>query len=274
MSLTALHSPRRRLPALLLACVVVLGAVYAGAQLPDPLAQNPPRRLLPPSAVALLGTDHLGRDVASRLLHGGLLTLGIAVAGVVLPACRGLATGLVGGYQAGRAAGLILQGIAQVKLSFPSLWLPLIVLALAGRTWRALLVAIVVSFWVDFFWVIQREVRRLCAEPFVDAARALGYSHLRILTVELLPHLASTIVWLMLLYFRGAVMLVSTLSFLGLGPPPPTPTWGLMIAEARPYFLQAWWVIAVPAAALALSILAAAAATRLLGSRLSRQMSS
>src|SRR6185369_7613428 len=137
-----------------------------------------------------------------------------------LTLAAGVASALVAGAGAGRWAARALDALAQAMLSFPPLWIPLVVLAVGGRSLAALTVAVVLTIWADVHWVLRGEVRRLAAEPFVEAARGLGFGRTSILFAELLPNLAGTLLWLGLLKFRVAVVLMATLGFLGLGAPP------------------------------------------------------
>ncbi len=250
---------------LLVALCLAVG-VWAGASLlPDPLRPLPAERLAPPSLAAPLGRDHLGRDVLSRLVHGGVSTLVLAGAGLGLTALLGTLAALVGGYYAEAAPGHLLGLAGQALLAFPALWLPLVVVGLLGNSGPSLVLAIVFAALPDVYWVLHREVRALRAQPFVEAARALGYGAPRILSIEILPHLVPSGLVLALLHVRQAVLVVSTLAFLGLGPPPPEPTWGLMIAEGRTYFPAAWWPVAFPSLALAGCIVAAGVLARRAG---------
>jgi peptide/nickel transport system permease protein len=249
----------------LAAAAAVLATGLALGLLADPLQPTPALRLAPPSADAPFGRDVLGRDVLSRVVHGGALTLGVAGAGLALTAVVGTAAALVGGYHAERWPGQALGFVGQALVAFPALWLPLVVVALLGNGTGSLLLAVALVALPDYYWVLHREVAVLRAQPFVEAARALGYGTTRILAVELLPHLLPSAVALTLLHVRQAVLVLSTLAFLGLGPPPPTPTWGLMIAEGRAQFPAAWWVVAFPTLALGACVVAAGLLVRRLG---------
>lgn len=249
----------------LAAAAAALAGLLALGLLGDPLQPAPALRLAPPSLDAPFGRDQLGRDVLSRVVHGGALTLGIASAGLVLTAAAGVAAALVGGYHAERWPGHVLGLVGQALVAFPALWLPLVVVALLGNGPAALLLAVALVALPDYYWVLHREVGSLRAQPFVEAARALGYGTTRVLLVEILPHLLPSAGALTLVHVRQAVLVLSTLAFLGLGPPPPSPTWGLMIAEGRAQFPTAWWVVVFPALALGACVVAAGALVRRLG---------
>ena len=218
--------------------------------------------LAAPGLAHPLGTDHLGRDVLARLIAGAAPTLGLALLGLALTLVAGAATALVAGTRAGRLTAALPDSLAQALLSFPPMWIPLVVLAVGGRSVGAMAAALLLMIWPDVHWVLRGEVRRLAAEPFVESARALGFGAASVLAAEILPNLAGTLLWLALLKFRVAIVMLATLGFLGLGPPPPAPTWGGMIADARDWFTEAWWLLAAPAGAIALSLLAAALLAR------------
>jgi peptide/nickel transport system permease protein len=247
------------LPALAVAALLTLAA----SLLPDPLALSP-ARLTPPSLAHPFGTDQLGRDVAARVLAALPGSLGLSLAGLGAGLALALATALPAAWCETRPAGRLIDSAAQALLSFPPLWLPLVVLALAGRGAAAQVACVALVLWADLHWVLRGEARRLLAEPFVEGARAIGFGPAAILAREVLPNLAGACLWLGLVKLRAAVVLLATLAFLGLGAPPPAPSWGGMVAEARDWFLDAPWLLAAPAGAIALCLLGAAAmATRL-----------
>jgi peptide/nickel transport system permease protein len=250
----------------LIAVTLIAGALIAAGGLDalEPTAD----RLAAPSLAHPFGTDHLGRDVLARLVVGALPTIGVALLGLALTLAAGVASALIAGGSAASWAALVLDGLAQAMLSFPPMWVPLVVLAVGGRSLAVLTVAVVLTMWADVHWVLRGDVRRLAAEPFVEAARGLGFGRASILFAELLPNLAGTLLWLGLLKFRVAVVLMATLGFLGLGAPPPAPTWGGMIADARDWFAESWWLLAAPAGAIALCLIAAGWLARRIARRL------
>lgn len=252
---------------LLFGLAAAVAALILLAPHANPLMPSPDR-LAPPDAAHWLGTDHLGRDVLARLVAGALPTLGLALMALALTVTAGATSALVAGYWSGRWPALPFDGMAQILLSFPPLWLPLIVLALAGRSPGALALSVALSVWADIHWILRGEVKRIAAEPFVEAARGIGFRWPAVLAVEILPNLAGTLAWLALIKFRTAIVLVATLGFLGLGAPPPAPSWGGMVAEARDWFVEAWWVLAAPTAAIALCLTLAGMSARLLSRRL------
>lgn len=247
-------------------CVVGLVALAAW-WLPDPLALTRDR-LAPPGWAHPLGTDPLGRDVAARLLAALPGSLGLALLGLLASIATALATALTAAWGEGRTTGLVVDSASQALLSFPPLWLPLVVLALVGRGSLAQVLCVALVLWADLHWILRGEARRILSEPFVECARALGFGTAAVLVREVLPNLLGACLWLGLVKLRAAVMLLASLAFLGLGVPPPAPSWGAMIAESRDWFLDAPWLLAAPTAAIAASLLGAAWAARILRRRL------
>jgi peptide/nickel transport system permease protein len=219
--------------------------------LPNPLEQHLADRLLAPSSGHLLGTDHLGRDLLSRLVHGAWMTIGLAASGIGLAALLGGALGLLGGLSTAGPAGALVRGLLQVQLAFPGHWLAVFLLAVLGNSTPILLLSLVLALWGHFAWVALDETRALEAHDMVLACRALGATDRHILIRHAAPHIVASLRTVAVLDLPVAVSLVATLGFLGLGVRPPTPTWGGMVAEGQRYFPEAWWMLAWPSLALA-----------------------
>lgn len=251
------------------ATVLLAGAVLwsSGALLADPLVPAAGRALRPPSGDDLFGTDDIGRDVLARVVAGTGPTLGTALLALALTMAGGTVLALVLGWWSDGAGGRVVALLNNVLLVFPPLWMPLVVVALLGRGRGALVLAVVLTALPEIVWVLSREVAALQERPFVEAARGLGLGAPRILAVEVLPHLGGSALVLALLHFRQAVLVVATLAFLGLGPPPPAPSWGVMIAEGRAYFPAQWWLVTFPTLALAGCIVSAGLLARLVSAR-------
>lgn len=206
-------------------------------------------RLRPPSWASPLGTDHLGRDVLARLLHGASLTLGFA--GAALAACLLIGT-LAGAAAAaarpGLGAGLL--RVVDVLVAVPTVVTALLITALLRPGTTTMLLAVLVSGWTPFARLTHDVCRRLLAAEFVEAAKAAGATRSRILLRHVLPNAARPLLAHACLRFANTMLLVAGLSFLGLGAQPPTPEWGAMLAQAQPYAERAPVLVAVPAAAI------------------------
>lgn len=259
--------PRSRHPYALVEVVLAAGLclVLALVLLPDPTAPLPELRLKPPSGDALLGRDQLGRDVLSRLVHAGALTVGLSLAATAVTAVAGTTAALLAGYRSDRWYAQALELAVQTLLAFPSLWLPLVLLAFFGSSYPVLLLALVLVSVPDYFWILHRDVRSLSARPFIEAARAVGFGTAHVVFRELLPALRRSVLLVALLNLRHTVLTLSTLSFLGLGPGVSTPTWGLMIAEGQQFFPTSWWLVTFPTLALLVVLVGAGLLARRLG---------
>jgi peptide/nickel transport system permease protein len=229
----------------------------------DPHATAPRQALQPPSRAHWLGTDELGRDVAARLVHGARLSLTVAFGAVALYVLLGVALGLLAGHLGGRVDQL-LSRVGEVTLSFPSLFLLLCVVALwrQGGAWPVVLV-LGLTRWTEVMRLVRAEVLRLRKEGFVLAARALGAGEGRLLISHILPHALGPVRVAAAFGLAGAVLLESGLSFLGLGPPPPTASWGELLTQAHRYvaYPGAWWLTVFPG----LLLFATVASANLLG---------
>ncbi|MBL8113267.1 MAG: ABC transporter permease [Acidobacteria bacterium] len=220
-------------------------------------------RLAPPTTGSLLGTDELGRSVASRLLLGTSVSLGVAAAAVALSFVLGSFLGLVAGERGGfldAATGRLVD----LTLAFPGLLLAVALAAVLGPSARNTVLALAVTGWVPYARLARSEARRVASLDFVAAARAFGAGSLRITFVHLLPNVLAPLVVQATLHLAGAILAESALSFLGLGVPPPAPSWGAMLAGGRAHVLDAPHVVLAPAFA----ILAVVLATNVLGDAL------
>ncbi len=244
----------------LIALLAVAAPLVTGA---DPNAQRDvvATRFLPPLAADLhgtfhpLGTDRFGRDVWARLVYGARLSLGVGVLATALSVLIGVAVGAVAGASRG-ATGRALLGLTDFALALPRVVLLLLLAAL----WQpsALLVVLVlgVTGWMPIARLVHGEVRGLMARPFVDGARALGVGRGRLLLRHVLPNAWTPVIVAAALGVGHAIMLEAGLSFLGLGVPPPTPSWGAMIASGRDTMVNAPWVALAPGVALVLVVVA------------------
>ncbi|TAJ28977.1 MAG: ABC transporter permease [Reyranella sp.] len=236
-------------------------AVFAPLIVPhDPFAQDLGKRLLVPFWMAgtdpnhLLGTDQLGRDYLSRLIWGCRISMLIGITVTIVSGIIGIAIGVLGGFLGGRVDDAVLFAIT-ARLSIPVVLVALAVVGLLGSSMTLLVLTLGLLLW-DRFAVVARattmQVRNL---DFVAAAWCAGCSRFRILSREVLPNIASHLVVVATLEVALAILLEAALSFLGLGVPPPLPSWGLMIAEAKDYMFFSPWVIVIPGVALFILVL-------------------
>lgn len=223
----------------------------------DPDAQSLLHRLRPPlgfdrhHAGFLLGTDELGRDVLSRVLHGLRLTLALALGGACISLVLGTLLGLAAGV-GGRTADTLVTGLVDAQIAIPFTLIALLMLAVLGPSLPVIVIVLGISGWEQYARIIRGEVRRLTAMPFIEAARAAGAAPVRIATRHLLPNLVSPLVVQFTLGVSNIVLLESTLSFLGLGVQPPTATLGSMVGQGRDYMPNAPWIVLAPALAILL----------------------
>ena len=209
----------------------------------------------PPNAEFWLGTDLLGRDLLSRLLYGARTSLIIGVVANGTAVAIGTMLGLIAGYAGGWLGGAVMR-FTDLMMAFPALLLAIALAAIfAPSLWIVAMVIALVN-WVQIARVIYTETRALTAREYIEAARALGAGHARILFVHLLPHLLPTILVWTTLGIATTVLLEATLSFLGIGVRPPTPSWGGIIFESQSYFLTAPWLVFFPGIAIMLVALA------------------
>ena len=239
----------------LLCLLIVLAALGAPILAPaDPIDQNIVDQLAPPGAEYPLGADNFGRDVLSRLLWGARFSLLVSFLSVASAMLVGGTIGLVAGYVGGRTDLFIMQ-VVDVLLSFPSLILGLIVVALIGPSLQSLVFAIALTAIAPFARVARAPVLSLRQRAYVEAGRALGFSHVRILFVHILPNMVSEVLVMATLWMADAVRTEAALSFLGLGIKPPAPSWGSMLRDGFENILDAPWLSIFPGLAILLLVL-------------------
>lgn len=261
---------RRRLPAFrylatLLGAMIVGSALLLAAFAPyltphDPFSQDLNLRLAPPAwmdgsqPTHLLGTDQIGRDYLSRLIYGARISMLIGVLAVITSGVIGITLGTIGGFYGGRIDDIVMFVIT-CRLSIPLILVALTVVAMVGSSLAVVILTLGLLLW-DRFAVVARtatmQVRNL---DYVAAAQAAGASRIHILVLEVLPNIANHLTVVATLEMAHAILLEASLSFLGLGVPPPLPSWGLMIAEAKEYMFFSPWVIVIPGIALFVLVL-------------------
>ncbi|HEY7521135.1 MAG TPA: ABC transporter permease [Methylomirabilota bacterium] len=237
-------------------------AVFAPQLAPwDPGRQMLLKRLKPPMWQERglhehpLGTDHLGRDILSRILYGGRISLGVGLTAVTLSALIGVTLGLVAGFFGGRADALIMR-VVDVFLAIPYILLAMGVVFALGPSLLNVVLVMAVTRWVQFARIVRADVLSIREREFVAGARARGNRPLRLLLHHVLPNALTPIIVVATLELAFMIIYESALSFLGLGVQPPTPTWGWMLADGRNYIATAWWLATFPGLAIMLTVLA------------------
>jgi ABC-type dipeptide/oligopeptide/nickel transport system permease subunit len=247
--------------------VLILLAVVVAAFAPElapheAIAFDLLHRLAPPawetggSWIHPLGTDPLGRDVLSRIIYGARTSLAIAGAAMLAAAALGIVLGLVSGY-AGSWADALIMRLADIQLSFPYLLLAIAVMALLKPSLVNLILVLVLRSWVVYARLVRVVTRSAREREFVTAARALGGSGARIVFRHIAPNVVGPSIVVSSFQLAELIIVESSLSFLGLGVQPPTPSWGSMVSEGRAYISSAWWLSAFPGLAIVLMVLGA-----------------
>ena len=254
-------SPRTAIGAVVL-LIIVFAAVFADAISPyPPNQQNLRARLQPPSAEHLLGTDHFGRDVFSRIIYGARTALAVGFLASLIGCTIGAVVGMVSAYFGGKID-LVIQRFMDILLSFPIIILALAVVAILGQ-WRVggldlnLIIAISIPMVPKVARVIRSSGLSIREMPYIDAARAAGYSHGRIIFRHIAPNVVAPFLIMFTAFIAQAILLEASLSFLGLGVTEPTPAWGLMLSgTSREFYTQAPWMILFPGLAISLAVFA------------------
>jgi len=248
--------------ALAMAAIAVLAAfVLVGLLAPwlaphDPNTQDLGARLLPPlSDGHVLGTDALGRDVLSRLIHGSRISLVVGFIAVLLAATIGIVVGLVSGYVGGWVDGLLMR-IVDAWMAFPFLLLAIAIVAVLGRGLDNIVIALVVTGWVLYARLVRGETLSLREREFTLSARGLGASPVTIAVKHILPNCLAPILVVATLEIGVVIVMEASLSFLGLGASAAETSWGGMLADGRSYLTRAWWLATLPGLAIFVVVLA------------------
>ena len=252
---------------LIMAAVGALAALAPEIAPRSPVAQQILLRLKPPGfveprsgQVLWLGTDHLGRDVLSRIIYGSRISLAVSLPAVMASAILGLTLGLLAGYYGGWIDAVVMRAV-DLQLAFPFILLALSVVALLGPSLRNIVIVFAVTTWPVYARTTRSVVLVLRQQEFVQAARALGAGDGRIVWRHVEPGIVSPLLVLASFEVARMIILEAALGFLGLGVQPPTPTWGNMLADGRDYLRDAWWIAAFPG----LAIMITAAGANFLG---------
>jgi peptide/nickel transport system permease protein len=258
-------SRRRDLPALaglgVIAAAVVVAAFAPALAPSDPVKNRLLDRLTPPMWAQggnprhPLGTDTLGRDVLSRLLHGARISLTVGLAAVLVAGVVGVGLGLVAGYRGGWADDLLMR-LGDIQLAFPVLLLGVAVIAVLGASLINMILVLGASGWVTYARIARGETLSLKERDFVAAARALGAPARHVVVRHLLPNVLPSLMVVATFSVARTIIAEASLSFLGLGLPPPAPSWGAMLDEGRNYVTTGWWLALFPGLAILLLVLA------------------
>jgi len=246
------------------AALIVVVAVLAPLLAPFPgdagTATNPFAVLRPPSAQHWFGTDHVGRDIASRVIYGARVSPLIAFFVLLIACLIGIPLGIMAGYFGGWLDDLIMR-VTDIFLAFPALLLALALAAVLPPSLTSVTIAISATWWPWYTRLIRGQAASVAGRPYIESCRALGISRRRIIARHVLPNAITPLIVQVSLDVGGVILTASALSFLGLGAQDPTPDWGLMVAEGQNYFTTAWWVVTFPG----LAILVTAFAFNLVG---------
>jgi peptide/nickel transport system permease protein len=227
----------------------------------SPIDQSLPDKLLPPfweeggSIKHLFGTDIFGRDVLTRLYHGARVSLIVTALALLVGGGVGLLIGIVSGYVGGRLDSLLMR-IVDAALAFPTILFALLLAVTMGQGLRTIIIAISLLLWARFARVVRGEVLAVKERDYVALAKVHGCSPARIMATHILPNVLNTFMVLLTLHVGVVIVAEASLSFLGAGIPPPTPSWGLMVAEGRGKISSAWWLSLIPGVAITLVVLA------------------
>lgn len=249
------------IPIILIATMVIMALFAPLLTSHSPIEQSLATRLIPPAweergvAEHLLGTDHFGRDVFARLVYGARISLIVVVLSLLVGGGVGLLIGILSGYVGGRLDSVLMR-LVDAAFTFPAILFALLLSVTMGQGLNTLVIAISLLLWANFARVIRGEVLALKQRDFISLAKVHGCSPARIMTVHILPNVMNTFMVLVTLNIGVVIVAEASLSFLGAGVPPPTPTWGLMVAEGRGRITSAWWLSLIPGIAITLVVLA------------------
>lgn len=256
----SLWKQKSALLGLVLLTIVLLTAVFAPILAPmDPGAQSLTRVMKPPmwageGHIFVMGTDHLGRDLFSRVIYGARVSIIVGFFSVFFSGGIGLIIGLLAGYYGGKVDYLLMR-LVDFVLSFPFILLALAMIAILGPSLVLIITVISLRLWTIYARVVRGRVLSLRETEFVVAAKAMGSSPFRVILQHLLPNVLPPVIIIGSLYLGRMIVIEAGLSFLGLGVPPPTPSWGGLLSDGRSYLYVSWWIVTFPGLAITLTVL-------------------
>jgi peptide/nickel transport system permease protein len=249
-----------KLAALIVLLTIAVGIFADRLVLHDPVAINPAKGELPPAVLEEgrwehpLGTDRKGRDILSRVVLGTRISLSVAVSAIVIGGAFGTILGFVAGYRGGWVEAAIMRA-TDAFLAFPGILVALVLTVTVGASFGVVVAVLALILWPRYSRQVRGEVLYWKAQEFVTSARALGVTGSSIVLRHILPNVVNTIVVLCTLQMGWAIVVEASLSYLGAGIPPPTPTWGSMVAEGQNFVATAWWISVFPGVAIMLVVL-------------------
>lgn len=249
-------------PAAILLLFLVIPAVFAPYVAPhDPLKGSLSKRLKPPawaqggSIEYPFGTDKMGRDILSRIIYGARISLVVSLMAIFVGGSIGTALGLIAGYFGGKFDAVIMR-LVDISLSLPTILLALVLVSAVGPSFGTVITVIAVILWARYARQARGETLSVKEQDFIARARVAGASHLRIMLRYIFPNIVNSLIVIATLQVGYVILLESSLSFLGVGIPRPTPAWGVMVADGRELIVTAWWVSMFPGVAIMLTVLA------------------
>jgi len=249
-----LHN-RLSLTGLILICALLILAIVGPSIAPyGPYKTDPINKLAAPNRTHIFGTDHLGRDILTRVLHGAQISVTIAVIILVVSGSIGTLIGIVAGYFGGGIDNVLMR-ITDIFLAFPRLILAMAVAAALGRSLNNVVLAVAFTTWTIFARLARGQAMAVKEEDYIEAARASGATNRRILLVHVLPLCISPVIIQGTISMGGIILVVAGLGFIGFGAQPPTPEWGVMVSDGRNYLPTGWWACVFPGLAIMFTVL-------------------
>lgn len=237
--------------------LLILAAILAPvlATHPEDVAEfHPSERLQGPSAEHFFGTDRMGSDIYSRILFGARITISIALIAIGVSVLIGVPIGLIAGYYRNWASEALMR-VSDIFLSVPQIVLAIAIAQTLGPSIENVILALSATYWPFWARLVYAETRSALNETYVEASIALGARPWRVMMLHVLPNISSSVIVRTTIGMGGTILTAAALGFLGLGPPPPTPEWGRMIAESREFLPEAWWYATAPGLAIFLVVM-------------------